>query len=1373
MWKKVLLLFIILILAAIGGVTVYLNNIDWNRHKDKISQQFSQATGKEVVFSGPVRFSLFPSPYLEASDINIYNRTTNGERVLLANIKSLVSTLSVRSLISGNFHVERMNLVEPDIYVEAYSDGKLNWMSSGGNQQNIQIDNVEISLNSVTVEKATMHIVNADHNINAVLENMNAEIIAQNLFGPYRIEGSYVKDDSPGGFAISLGQFSESFATSVNAVISHPQSESYVRFDGTVLLNNDAINGNLIFESKNPINFFNSNFKGMKLSEDYEQPIAVSMELKTDKSQISLGNIVIKYAGSAGAGNILIPRTEQKIGENGMERRRIDAVFNMTEFELKPVVMLVRDFIKKYDRQENYTPEYDFDVIADLKALKTTYNGQVIRDLDLSVDFINNVLKIQNLSATMPGDASAKLNGEIFSMEKKLTYNFNLVASMRDFAKFSSWLNWNIKPIAQGTYKKATVSATIEGTTDTIKIAPFDLLLDKSTINGKLGIVRANQTKWFLIADADTINFDNYLQPLPDDVQQKGWRERLLYRFGQLSFLKDIDLQYRVGLKSGIWEKIPFENFEMEAKVRNANMTIADARVQSVATGNFNLNGEVFGFGAAPQVKNIRYKADIKDVSAFADKFGIKSDKVKLKEFNGFSASGVVTGAMDRYATKSIVRLGDVNLAYLGEVTYKNNTYILKGKTEVRTPDFVKMLNNFSINYEPEYPLGLFNMSADINSNGNVVSLSKLNVNIGANHFSGDAFYQYKNNRNQLKSNLQINRFEFEKFLYNPNQQEEKNNFRNSAEDATFLVKPRLSQVKINYDWLRNWDVNLSFAADVLSFNTFNLKRTSGKVLLNQGILKVNNFIGENSKGVISGNVELNIQQTPLLNGKINIKDYVLNKNILSGSIYGLISGQVNSNIDFNTSAASVESLLSDFSGNVKFDIQNATVKGWDFTRIEEDLQQREVSDGFAVIVRDALAQGETNFDKIEGNIVFNKGKYNIPNAEFDAENMSINLSAEGNLNEWTQNSFFQVTFDEAKVPGFDFSYEGSLSSPILSADVSRATSVFDNYWAKVEAEAKAKEQALIEKYNNLMNEQQQQAHRLEQNLNEKIRPDFEKFSHLAFDESIKKQYQAMGEKIASITKTLQNIYAKANIAHIDDGVISGLASQNKKVEQLLQQVEDDMARVHLKDVKLRISHEYRLISDANKQAKNEAVAATDAMGAFEKRLAAINTDFYIKGDEMIAQWQAQIEQNSKVVEQITSDASKDNITMQNMKDVKKLEEFYGRFAKARQKAEAEVESMKKTSAEMLRYTEDKVQKEETAYADWLHQQEIKRKMQENTGQISAGNKTVTVGRDLEEIRRAEDAVKKQQIKVLDFSNDEENSGVSNISKKSGIVVQQ
>lgn len=1377
MWKKVLLVFIILILVAVGGVTVYLNNIDWNRHKDKISQQFSQATGKEVVFDGPVRFSLFPSPYLEAGDINIYNRTVKGERVLLAKIKKLVSTLSISSLIGGNFHVERMSLVEPEIFVEAYSDGKLNWLSSGGNQQDIQIDNVEMSLNSVTVEKAKMHIVNADNNINALLDNMNAEIIAQSLFGPYRIEGSYVKDNSPGGFAISLGQFSESFATSVNAVISHPQSESYVRFDGTILLNNDAINGNLIFESKNPINFFNTNFKGVKLSEDYEQPVALSMELKTDKSQISLGNIVIKYAGSAGAGNILIPRTEQKIGENGMERRRIDAVFNMTEFELKPVIMLVRDFVKKYDRKENYIPEFDFDVIADLKALKTTYNGQVIRDFDLSVDFMDNVLKIQNLSATMPGETSAKLSGEVFSVEKKMTYNFNLVSSTGDFAKFADWLKLGVKPFAQGTYKKATASATIEGTTDTIKIAPFDFMVDKSSVNGKIGIVRGDKTKWFVIADADSINLDNYIQALPDDVQKQGWRERLQYRFNKLAFLKDADLQFRTSLKSGIFEKVPFENFEMEATVRNGVMQITDANIESVATADLNVKGELSGFGAVPQVKNMRYKTEIADVSSFVDKFGIVVNNIKINELNGFGASGIVTGGIERYATKSIVRLGNVNIAYQGEIAHRNHDYYLNGKMEMRTSNFVKMLNDFSVDYQPDFPLGLFKMSADVKTGGNVFAFNNLNANIGANSFKGKLIYQLKNNRHQVLSTLKVNRFEFEKFFYNISQKEEKNNFRNSAGSATFLARPSLSQIRINYDWLKNWDINLDFNADTLSLNNFKLTNTSGKLMLNQGVMKLEKFIGENSKGIINGDVVLNIQQSPMVGGKISVKGYDINKDIWSGSVYGLTAGVVDSEVEFNTSAVSIESLLYGLTGQVKFDIAKAEVKGWDFDKILDDLQKRDVSDGFAVLARDALSQGGTRFDRLNGIVTLTGGNYHIDNTHFVNNDVNVDLIADGSLKDWTGNSSFQAVFEDAKVPGFDFGYEGSLNTPILNVDVRKATSVFDNHWAKVEAEAKAKEKAKVEKYNNLMNEQQKYAQSLQKTLNDEIVPDFELFAGKAQNKDTKAQYDALKKEISSVDAALQEIFVKKNIANVDDGLIARLSQQNKKAEKRIQKIEEELQRIHLKDVKLRIGVEYNAVFDAYAQSKKVSTSSVDAIGAFEKRLAAISTDFYIKGDKKIENWQKQIERNLAIIDQINSDTAKDNISMQNMKDTEQLELFYNRFVNAHQRATESLEAMKTAAEEMTNYTENKVSAEEKAYAAWLHEQEIKRKMQENTGQISTGGKTVTVGRELDEIRRAEEAVKKQKIKVLDFSDDgrksADNDNNSQVVRRGGIVVQQ
>lgn len=55
----------------------------------------------------------------------------------------------------------------------------------------------------------------------------------------------------------------------------------------------------------------------------------------------------------------------------------------------------------------------------------------------------------------------------------------------------------------------------------------------------------------------------------------------------------------------------------MEATVKDGVMKIDDLSVKSVASGDFTFKGEVSGFGQAPQVKNLRYQADIRDTIAF------------------------------------------------------------------------------------------------------------------------------------------------------------------------------------------------------------------------------------------------------------------------------------------------------------------------------------------------------------------------------------------------------------------------------------------------------------------------------------------------------------------------------------------------------------------------------------------------------------------------------------------------------------------------------------------------------------------------------------------------------------------------------------
>ncbi|MBR6663897.1 MAG: AsmA family protein, partial [Alphaproteobacteria bacterium] len=94
--KKLLIAILFLVLAAVAGLSIYIYTIDWNKHKSVIAQQFFDATGKKIVFEGPVSFKIFPSPYLRATKIKIYNPQITDKPLVEAS--DLVAKLSLLPL---------------------------------------------------------------------------------------------------------------------------------------------------------------------------------------------------------------------------------------------------------------------------------------------------------------------------------------------------------------------------------------------------------------------------------------------------------------------------------------------------------------------------------------------------------------------------------------------------------------------------------------------------------------------------------------------------------------------------------------------------------------------------------------------------------------------------------------------------------------------------------------------------------------------------------------------------------------------------------------------------------------------------------------------------------------------------------------------------------------------------------------------------------------------------------------------------------------------------------------------------------------------------------------------------------------------------
>ena len=1377
------------VLSAIA-VVGYVASIDWNQHKDKIAEKFFEVTGKKIVFDGPISMSLLPSPYLNASNVKIYNEGESSDKPLMQ-INDLVANLALMPLLKGNVDVQRMVLEKPQIYFEMMDDDTLNWQQPLSEEQRQKLESTEIALNSVSLENASLNFVDEAKDINLKLDNLNAEVVAESILGPYRIEGNYVKDNNPEGFAISVGHLSDSFATTLNLVISHPVSKSYLRFDGNFLLNNHAVNGNVIFESEKLMAFAQSNWKDLNFDQNYDYPLALSLDLKVNKTKVDFANIVVKYGNTSGAGNLSFPLDgEDYAYDRGKlpERKKVEMAFNFTDLNLTPLVYTFAKEFKKYqDKDAVYAPDLDFDIIGDVKAVKSQYKDQVIKDLDLSFDVLNDDLTINHLTGVFPGDTSLDFKGELTSVEDEPNYDVEFTFNSNDFLKTLNWLGINPTLSAVSTYRKALGSANISGTMNKVQISPFSLTIDKSSVSGEAGVKIGERLDALLVLNADTINFDNYISQLPKEEQEKPFAQRMQYRFEKLGFLKDFELQIISKLGLGIYENMPFENVEFNATLLNGELDIEKLNIGSVANSKLDFSGKVKGFGGVPACENLKYAIMTHDVSALLNKFEFRAPDIDFKLLKDFESKGIITGSLDRFVTKSVSKLGNLDFVYDGLVQKKDDVFYYNGKIEAKHPDFVRMLNDFNLKYAPPaYALGLFNLESKFVGNGDRFRATELKTNVGFNEFSGDVDYDNTTGRPHILTNLNVNKFEIERFFYNHTGVPGKPLMIKPTEDekSEFIAMPLWNRNKLNYDFYKKFDLTADLKFGILSYYGWQSEDTSFNLVLQDAEAKISKFAGKYHDGEVRGETELKMQGTPLLSGKLDFENIEINKGNWGGSKYGISGGKLSAQTNFNTTAESSEEAINNLNGNSSFDFHNTTIKGWNFAAIYDDITVREKADGLVMMVKNNLEQGNTPFNSIKGKVSFDKGAFSFSDMTMQGSNVNVDVYGDGSLPSWDMNWLFNVKYAEPTyLPGFSFSLKGKISNPVIDVDVSALYDMYNSRQQRIEDQIRAVEEAKIKRLNGLLEEQNKLAAAVYDDFKKTVLSEYDQKKLLADGDEIKNNYEKIGRQIDIADKNISETITMGMSPKYDDELIKTMAERNRKHTQLLEKIKEQIAINYLNDMREKVKNNHQKLT-ATLNEVNDAIGKYDkGRHSLEERLAAILTTYRLDNDGDVIAQKIVIEEKSGSLDTSKNEELGKYIQPFDSKDAEELRIYNERLQTVLAKAQNDVQVLNENIDILLKTGEEKVAAAEKAYQEKLREEEVQRKLEENTGTISIKKtgKSLTVRRDIDEIEKVEEEASKQGIKVLDFTAKKTGRVVSSLKpqeeetdiKPSGIVVKK
>ena len=1360
-WLRYTILFLLLlIIIALGAGYYYISHIDWNQHKDKIATEFMNFTGKKIVFEGPVHLTILPSPNLRAEKIKIYDpRQKNADP--LAEIKSLVVDLTLPALLKGDFDVKMMSLLEPKINLEIDETGEVNWNTPLSDAQRQNLENMQITLDSVVFKNASINFSDEKHQIHEMIDNINAEVIAETIFGPYRIEGTYVKNNNPEGFAFSIGRISTGLSTNLNLVLNQPSTQTFVRFDGSILLQNNALNGNVIFESKQLMNFINSNFETFKLKEAYDYPLAVAFSLKSNIAKVDVSNFVVKYGQTAGAGNLLIPMPPMQNGTSDKPfRPKVEFAFNFTNLDMTPLVSLCSDVWNKYkDVNAEFNPNLPFDMLADVKAVKSSYKNQAIKEFNLSFDLFDNKITLNDLSAVLPGDTAVKLNGKIYSSLNHLTYELDTSFKTDEFRQMLAWLDVQPGVEKDTLLRRIYFSGKLNGNLQKIGVAPFSLQVDKSVINGEMAAVLEDKLNLYAALSSDMVNFDDYVAPLPKDISSQSLLKQIDFRFMQLSRLNDINLTLKTKFNTIIWGGIPYQTVDFDAILQDSVLTVENLSISDFANAQVKMSGYVGGFGERARFNNLKLDLATDNISSFLGKIDVPQGKLGQGNFKKLRLSSLVTGNFDDFTSQTVAKLEDIDIDFNGRIFAQEDVYSADGNLKLKSPDFVKTVKDFGFDYEPKsYVLGFFNIDATGQGNLQKFDLKSVNFNIGPNTFQGAMQYDATLDRKFLAVALNINQFELDKFFYNNKEnQTTKNNFMKveTNEELSFMAKPIFDQEIFNYDFLRRFDFQGLFNISNLSYKNYSFNEAQFELNSAAGVLQLLNFSAKYLGHDCNANLKLDISTSvPVLSGNFGIKDYTVAGSFLDGKKYGIRNGQLSFDSVFETNASSFNDMFENMRANVDFKIKDAVFKGWNFGAILQNLVSRETSDGLTPFIYENLQNGEENFALVSGKLSVQDGKYALSDMSFAHDDFDLRLESQGSISQWTTESLFTLKYNEPSyLPAFSFAYSGSLQNPNLSVDAEALAIMYNQRQAKFQAQKEAQLKAEREQRQKTLNDDLLQTQSFITQLDTVLQAEIESKKAKAYNQDIAQKYEALERDCFTLKTNLSALMLTRQNPDLDDALLEKVKNQNLAAESKIENLKKEMLDVSIENLNLIIKNNYSYILSQKEFTARIETETKDKIAELNQRLEKIETTYSLAQDDNFSRLKTSLQGSLLTLNKLIEATETKYADISSQKDEGVLNQFAIDMATQDADVRRYVQDITTLQKQLFDYADQRVEIAEQAYAKKQKEEEIKRKLEENTGSISVKGTGVsrTVVRNLEDIEKSEQAID-NNTRVLDFS---------------------
>lgn len=473
--------------------------IDWTAYKRNFEDEATKIFGQPVSVGGDAQIRLLPLPSVSFGNLSVGQ---NEDGSPLMSIEQFSANVELVPFLSGEVKVVDMNLYNPTLNLEISENGTIAWT----NPQALKIDPAQVELNQVSVSGGRIDLRGLSDNRQVSIRDINADLNAKSLVGPWRIGGAAQLNEDSILFNISTGRLQETGSMRVKLDIRNVDQPYQLILDGSVGLDEDLLVWNGDFNI-DPVR--DTDKDALTYSSKSALPVKVDGKFLLSPNRLE----VVEFRSDIGEGDdpfVVTGRGSVNLLEDIFFRFQVDGrqidIDRIAGMRGQNATSNINERLEIARSVIEHIPVPNFDGEIDFEIPAIVAGDTVVREISALVSPITNGWDVRRLVAKLPGSSTLETNGRL-GLGDDFGYDGHLLIASRQPSGFASWAIGHVDPVVRQ-LTSGGIEADVTFTSNQTSFENMNLVLDDRKLTGRLQRIGAKTNNGAAGKDAVLISIN-------------------------------------------------------------------------------------------------------------------------------------------------------------------------------------------------------------------------------------------------------------------------------------------------------------------------------------------------------------------------------------------------------------------------------------------------------------------------------------------------------------------------------------------------------------------------------------------------------------------------------------------------------------------------------------------------------------------------------------------------------------------------------------------------------------------------------------------------------------------------------------------------